>query len=137
MGVAEDNLGTHVDELVDEEQAALEHLLVEQHGATSLGGYHDEHAEEVGGQSRPRCISQRHDGTVDKRVYHVVLLTWDIEVVALHLYADTQSAECLRNDAQVFDGHILDADAVATHGCHSDERADLNHVGQHLMFGAV
>jgi hypothetical protein len=36
MGVAEDDLGTHVDEFVNEEQAALKHLLVEKHAASCL-----------------------------------------------------------------------------------------------------
>ena len=121
MRVAEDNLGAHVDELIDEEQTALEHLLMEQYGAARLGGYHDEHAEQVGCQSGPRCIGQRHDGTVDKRVDYIMLLSGNIQVLTIHLHADTQSAEGLRNDAQVLDGDVLDADAVATHGSHSDE----------------
>ena len=41
--IAEDNLCTHVNEFIDEEQTALKHLLMEEHAATSLSGYHDEH----------------------------------------------------------------------------------------------
>ena len=51
VGVAENDLRTHIDELVDEEQAALEHLLVEEHRPACLGGNGDEHAEQVGGES--------------------------------------------------------------------------------------
>ena len=36
MGVAEDDLGPHVDQLIDEKQAAFEHLLVNQHRAFGL-----------------------------------------------------------------------------------------------------
>ena len=121
MRVAEDNLGAHVDELIDEEQTALEHLLMEQDGAARLGGYHDEHAEQVGRQSGPGGISQCHDGAIDKRVDYIVLLAGDIQVVTIHLHTDTQSAKGFRNDAQVLDGDVFDADAVATHGSHSDE----------------
>ena len=47
VGVAEDDLGAHVDELVDEEQAALEHLLVYEHAALALGGDHQQNAQKV------------------------------------------------------------------------------------------
>ena len=64
--IAEDDLRTHVDEFIDEEQAAFEHLLMEKHAASGLGGYHDEYREKVGCQSGPGGICQGHDGTVDK-----------------------------------------------------------------------
>ena len=40
--VAENNLCTHIDELVDEEQSALEHLLMEEHAATCLCRHNEE-----------------------------------------------------------------------------------------------
>ena len=43
VGVAENNLCTHVYQAVNEEQAALKHLLVEQHRTTGLRSYHDKH----------------------------------------------------------------------------------------------
>ena len=46
--VAEDDLRTHVDELVHKEQAALEHLLVDEHGAFGLGGHHQNDTDQVG-----------------------------------------------------------------------------------------
>ena len=42
MRVAQDNLGTHIYQLVDEEQTALEHLLMYQYRAASLSSHHDE-----------------------------------------------------------------------------------------------
>ena len=121
VGIAEDDLCAHVDELVNEEQTALKHLLMEKHAASSLGGHDDEYRQKVGRQSRPRGIGQRHDCTVDERLYLVVLLTGDIEVVTLSLDFHPQSAEGIRDDAKVIKRHIFDADAVATHGCHTDE----------------
>lgn len=41
--VAENNLCPHVYQAVNEEQAALKHLLVEQHRTTGLRSYHDKH----------------------------------------------------------------------------------------------
>ena len=102
MGVAENNLCTHVYQSVYEEQSTLEHLLMEQHAAASLCGHHDEHAEQVGGQPGPWRISQRHDGAVNEGVDDIVLLMGYKEVVTIFLYLHTQSAEGIGYDAEVF-----------------------------------
>jgi hypothetical protein len=66
MRVAENNLRTHVYQTVDEEQAALKHLLMKQHTATSLRSHDDKYAEQVRRQSGPWGVGQRHDGTIDE-----------------------------------------------------------------------
>ena len=66
VGIAEDNLCTHVDQLVDKEQAALEHLLVEQHTAPCLSSHDNQYRKQVGCQSWPGGIGECHDGAVDK-----------------------------------------------------------------------
>ena len=137
MRVAQDNLGTHIYQLVDEEQTALEHLLMYQYRAASLSSHYDEHRKEVRCESRPRCICQSQNGAVDERVDDVVRLTWDEEVVALYFYLNAQSAECVWNDTKLTYGTILDAYAVAHHCCHTDERAYLNHVRQNTVFGTM
>ena len=48
VGVAKDYLRAHLDEVIYEEEAALKHLLMEEHGALCLCSHHDEHAQEVG-----------------------------------------------------------------------------------------
>ena len=102
---------------------------MEEHRALCLCCHHDEYREQVGRQSWPWCIGQRHDGAVDKRVHHIVRLAWNKKVVAIHLHLHAQSAEGIGNDAEVFQRHVFDADASSTHRCHTDKRAHLNHVG--------
>ena len=41
--VAKDYLCAHIYQFVNEEQTALEHLLMEQHRTTSLCGYHNKY----------------------------------------------------------------------------------------------
>ena len=48
VGVAQDDLRTHLYELIDEEKAAFEHFLMEKHRAACLRGDDDEYAEQVG-----------------------------------------------------------------------------------------
>ena len=99
--VAENDLRSHVDELVHEEQPALEHLLMDEHTALALGGHHKHHAQKVRCKPRPRCIRKRHDGTVKERLDDIALLLRDKNIVPplLQLYA--KSAESLRNDAEI------------------------------------
>ena len=66
MRVAEDDLGTHVDKLIDEKQTTLEHLLMEEYASPCLGGYDDQYGQQVWCQSWPRGICQCHDGAVDE-----------------------------------------------------------------------
>ena len=49
--VAKNDLCAHIDEFVDEEQTAFEHLLMYEHGAFSLCRHHEHYADEVGSES--------------------------------------------------------------------------------------
>ena len=62
---------------------------------------------------------------------------WDKDVVAAMLHGDAQTPEGVRYDTQLVVGGVADGDAVAHHGSHADERADLNHVWQDGVGGAV
>ena len=55
--VAEDDLGAHVYQSVDEEQTAFKHLLVDEHTATCLGGHYQHNAQQIRRKARPWCIS--------------------------------------------------------------------------------
>ena len=66
-----------------------------------------------------------------------MFLLGDEDVVALMLYLDAQTTEGVGNDAQLVVACILDADTLATHRSHTDERTHLNHVGQDGMFGSM
>ena len=54
--VTKNDLRTHIDEFVDKEKSALEHLLVEEHTSLCLCGDDEQHREQVGGKSWPRCV---------------------------------------------------------------------------------
>ena len=135
--IAEDDLRTHIYQFIHEEETALEHLLMEKHTSASLGCHHEEHRQEVWRKSWPWCICQGHDGAINERVDHIVLLFRNEEVIALYLHLHTESAEGIRNDTQVLHRHILDADAGSTHGSHTDEGTHLDHIRQDAMLGTM
>ena len=137
VGVAEDDLCAHVDELVDEEEAALEHLLMDEHGAFGLGGDDEEDAQQVGREAGPGGVGDGHGAAVHEGLHLVVPVLGDVDVVADAFDGDTDAPECLGNDAEVLVADVLDGDVAAGHGCHADEGADLDHVGQDGVVGAV
>ena len=110
---------------------------MEKHTSASLGCHHEEHRQEVWRKSWPWCICQSHDGAINERVDHIVLLFRNEEVIALYLHLHTESAEGIRNDTQVLHRHILDADAGSTHGSHTDEGTHLDHIRQDAMLSAM
>ena len=121
VGITQDNLSAHVDELIHKEQAALEHLLMNEHRALGLSSHHQQYAQQVGGESRPGGIAEGHEGAIDEGFYLVVVVTGNIDVIALTLHTDAHAAEGVGDDAEVVVADILDADAVAAHGSHADE----------------
>ena len=66
-----------------------------------------------------------------------MLRAGDVEVVVALLDRHAESAEGIGNDAQVAARHVFDRDAVAHHRTDADERADLDHIGQDAVLGAV
>ena len=110
---------------------------MDEHAALGLGRHDEQHAEQVGRESRPRSVGHSHDASVDERRYVVAFLLWNVDVVAHTLHLDAQSGEHLRDDAEVFVRHVLDGHVASRHGCHADEAAHLNHVGQDGVLSAV
>ena len=72
MGITENDLCAHVDELIHKEQTALEHLLMDEHRASRLCSNNEKHRQQVGREARPWSVCQSHDRTVDKRLHLVV-----------------------------------------------------------------
>ena len=131
--VTKNNLGTHINQFVHKEQAALKHLLMYEHAALGLRGGYQQHAQKVRGKSGPGCIGQCHYGTVYERFYLVALLRGDVDVLPALLELDSQPAEGLGDDSEVLVGDVLDGEAAPVDGRHADERADLDHVRQQAV----
>ena len=135
--VAKNDLRTHIDEFIHKEETTLEHLLMEEDATASLGSHYQQDREKVWSQTWPRSIRESHDGAVDKGIDDIMLLFWNEEIIALYLDFHTQAAEGIRNDSQILDRYVLDADTSTTHGSHSDEGTHLDHIRQNGMFGSM
>ena len=106
VGVTKDDLCTHVDQFVDEEETRLEHLLMDQYRSACLGGYDEHHAQQVRRQSRPRGIRYRQDRTVQEGVDLIMFLRRNHDIVAIYVNTDTQPPERIGDDTQVAIGHV-------------------------------
>ena len=99
--VAKDDLGSHVDQTVNEEQPALEHLLMDKHASPALGGDNENHAQKVWREARPRGVGDGHDRPVHEGLDNITLLLGNKDVIPSLLKLDAQPAETLRYDSEI------------------------------------
>ena len=135
--IAEHDLGTHVDEIVDKEEAAFKHLLVDQHRTAALGGGDEHHAQEVGGESGPGRVGHMEYRTVEIALDLVALLLGDIDIVATALQPYAEALESVGDDAELVVGGVFDGDRTAGYSGHAYEAAHLDHVGQDAVGASV
>ena len=99
--VAEYDLRAHVYELVHEEQAAFEHLLMYEHASVALRRDHQQDAQQVRRQTGPGRIRYLHNGAVQIGFDAIFALRGNIDIVPLLLQIDAQTTETVRDYAQV------------------------------------
>ena len=135
--IAQNDLSAHVDQLIHEKQATLEHLLVNQHRPFGLRRNDQKDRQQVGRQPGPGSVGYVHDRAVDETLYFVVVVARNVDVVAplLELYAHT--GELGRYDAQILERHVADRDFAPGHRGHADEAAHFDHVRKQRMRRSV
>ena len=99
--VAKNDLCAHINKLVDEEETALEHFLMDEHRTFGLRADHQQNAQQVRREARPRCITKCHERTIYEALYFVMLLLWNKEVPSICLDPDAQPSESVWADAQM------------------------------------
>ena len=108
-----------------------------QHTAAGLYCRNQRSTYKVGGESWPRCISNRKYRPVHKTVYFIHLFCGDVKVVAFLPYLHAQATEHLRNQAQMLQCHITYCYVALSHSSHTYKTANLNHIGQQTMYSAA
>ena len=83
VGIAERDPSAHRDELVDEEQAVLEHLLEDQDRPVGLGRERQGDRGEVGGERRPGAVVDLRDRVAEVVADGELLVRRDEQVAAL------------------------------------------------------
>ena len=61
----------------------------------------------------------------------------NMNVIANPFNGDAKTAEHIGDDAKVLVTDMLDGDVAASHGCHTNERTYLNHVGKNRVVSAM
>jgi hypothetical protein len=110
--IAEDDRRSEPDELVGEEHARLEHLLVDQHGTVALGGGHDRDGRQVGRERRPRPVVELRHVTVGVLPDVVGLTPAHEQVLARTLALDAEPTEADERGVEVLDGCALDGQSL-------------------------
>ena len=83
MRIAEHDARAHADQLVDEEEARLEHLLVDEDHALALRRGHERDRHRVRRERRPRLILELRHVPAEIALDHHLLLGGDDEILAL------------------------------------------------------
>ena len=135
--IAEDNLSTHINKFVYEEETTLEHLLVDKHRALSLRSNNQEDRQQIGCKTWPWSIGNGHNRTIDKALDAVVILLWNVDIIATLLETNTHTSELRWDDAQVVVRYIRNGKLRAVHCRHTDKATHLDHIWQHSMLRAT
>ena len=127
--IAEDDPGAHADELVDEEQPRLEHLLEDEEHALALRGGDDGGGHGIGGERRPGAILELGDVPAEVGADAPLLVGVDVQGVAVEARANAEPLEAQQGGAEVVAPDALDGDVAVGDGGEADEAADLDVVG--------
>ena len=133
--VADDHPSAHRDQLVDEEQPVLEHLLVDQDQALGLGGHGQGDAGEVGGEGRPGSVLDLGDGVALVALDPQRLSGRHDHVGAVAVDPAAEPLERQAGHAQVVRDAVADAQLAAGARRQRDEAADLDVVGPDRVVG--
>src|SRR5215204_1888916 len=93
VGIAEDDPGSEVRQLVDEEEAVLEHLLEDQHRALRLGGHGQNDRGQVGREGGPGAVLDLRDLRSDVIADDELLAARNADARAVELPAHAESLE--------------------------------------------
>ena len=137
MRIAEHDARAHADQLVDEEQARLEHLLVDEDHARALRRGDERDRHRIGRERRPRLILELGHVSAEIALNDLLLLGRDDEVGAVDRARDAEPREAHQRRAQMLDAGVGDADLRAGDGGEADERSDLDVIGTDAVRGAA
>jgi hypothetical protein len=132
--VAEDDPRAHPDELVDEEQAVLEHFLEDEHGASRLGRHRKGDRRQVRREGWPRPVFDLRDLRPDVVLDRELLTARDAYGVLAEIALDAEPLEAGPDSGQVFRDHILDQDVPVRDRREPDEARHLDVVGADAPF---
>ena len=133
MRIAEHDARAHADQLVDEEQARLEHLLVNEHEPLALRRGDERDRHRVGRERRPRLILELRHVSAEVALNDLLLLRRNDEVRSVDDARDAEAREAHQRRAQMLDAGVGDANVRRRHRGQADERADLDVIGPDAM----
>ena len=129
MRIAEDDPRSHRDELVDEEQTVLEHLLEDQDRSPRLCGDGERDRRQVGGERRPRAVLELRNLSAEIVLDHQVLIGRDVQGRLAQLHTHAEPLERRHDRREVSRHDVLDRHVAPCHCGEADEAAHLDVIG--------
>src|SRR5687768_11713313 len=121
MRITENDLRAHGNQLVDEEESGLEHLLVHHDQPVALSGCHDGDRHRVRGECRPRLVLELRYMVAHVRLNLECLLRRNDQILSVYLALDSKALETHSRRSQMLDACILDAQLGMCHRGKPDE----------------
>ena len=109
MRIAQDNPRTHVYQLVNEEEPAFKHLLVDEHAASCLNGYDEQDTDKIRCQSGPWVVVNGKYRPVHVILYLIDLLLWNNYIIILVMKLYAQLPELVGDDTEMLYACILNS----------------------------
>src|SRR5688572_12825524 len=133
MRIAQHDASAHADQLVDEEETRLEHLLVDDDDPFALRRRDEGDGHRIRGEGGPRLILELWHRAAEIAADHHVLLPGDDQVLSLDAADDAEPLEAHQSRAEVLHARTLDGDLGARDRSQSDEGADLDVIRADLV----
>jgi hypothetical protein len=126
MRIAEDDPRPHADQLVNEEEAVLEHLLEDEHRPLCLSRDGQRDRGEVGRERGPRAILDLGDLVAEIVLDPELLVRRDSHASVAELDVDAETPEHRKNRDEVVDDDVVDGHVAARDRGQPDEARDLD-----------
>ena len=133
MRIAQHDPRAHAHELVDEEQARLEHLFVNENHPRALRRGHERDRHRVRRERRPRLILELRHVSAQVALNHLLLLGRNDQVRPVDDARHAEPSEAHQRRAQVLDAGVGDSDLRTGDRRQSDERSDFDVIGPDAM----
>src|SRR6185436_17436183 len=133
MRITENDLGSHVDQLIDQEQPAFKHFLVDKYSTICLCSCHQNHTQQIRCKARPDCISDGEDGAIDESIDFIILLARNEQIITAQFHFNPEPLKNTWYNTKMRIADIPNGDFRFRHCSEPDETPDFNHIRKHAV----
>src|SRR5688572_15871858 len=128
MRITQNDLRTHVYQLVNKEQPALKHFLMHQYTSFGLRSYYEYDTQQIGCKARPWMIVNSKHRSIKESLYLIYILLRNQYIITTKIHLYSQLTEFFRDHSQMFNACILYCEIAPGHRRQPNERSHFDHI---------